>query len=83
MQNHKHKLILYGLALGLLGGLVYVGSKGEGRLNQAQTPATSQVQSKGEEQKVLDCAKKIEQDELAMGNTTNDCLFLGCGDFFK
>lgn len=82
LKNNKEKLLLFAIAIGLLGSLLYIGSKNEnGRMQQAAQNIPSEEQTK-EEQKILDCAKKLDQDELAMGRQEN-CLFLGCGDFFQ
>lgn len=51
-------------------------------IDQYVLPAKNQTQQspkQAEENKVLDCAKKIAQGETDEAN----CLFLGCGNFFQ
>ena len=91
-RNFK-KIIYLLLIFGLIGVLTYFLSGDRAGQNsqlvgqEKQSPASGTGQAEGDKQEVLDCAKKINQDELAMVNSQdksdNNCIFTGCSNFFE
>lgn len=80
------------ILLGLLGTLAYISNssilpeKFKGEQNKIIRPQTQKKQL-SEEERILDCAKKIAlNDDLLKGEVKeldDNCLFMGCGDFFR
>lgn len=58
----------------------------QANLGKIYTNRAQKLSPKEEEQKVLDCAKKIDQSKdlsSLSDQEVRDCLFVGCGNFFR
>lgn len=88
--NRKHsalqKVIFLLIFVGILSLTYYFNTnhKNSQIAGKKANPATENKISV-EDQKTLDCSKKIAtgKDLLAQNTTSSDCFFMGCGDFFQ
>ena len=83
--NKNLRLLLALVAsLGILSAFIY-GTHDWTNQTQPQSQQPASVQQSSEtDQKTINCAQKLDQDEIAMGTQQDEsCLFLGCGDFFQ
>lgn len=78
----QNKLIPFVILAIFLVAVLYIAQNAKQQPSQSiSNPSKQQAQEQN--QQVLDCAKKLDQNQLAMGKQTSDCLFLGCGGFFQ
>lgn len=55
-------------------------------IGQEKQPHQIQTNNLSSEKKMLGCARKIDRDYDLLhssSNKDNDCIFMGCGDFFQ
>lgn len=76
-------LIALAILLGLLGALIYFISGSEFlKSKQILKPQTDLTEE--QDQKVLDCSKKLAQEEIDLNDeSVQECLFINCGNFFE
>lgn len=77
----QNKLIPFVILAIFLAVVLYLAQNAKQQPLSISDSPKQQVQEPN--QQVLDCAKKLDQDQLALGKQASDCLFLGCGGVFQ
>lgn len=83
------KIALLLILISIFSGLYYLSVVNSKKINSGKvgTAKNQQKDLSNQEQRILDCAKKIAiNSDLTSGGSTStsyDCVFQGCGDFFQ